>query len=61
MKTQNIERIEDFLEKLEAAKDDLRKYVKGGYGSKSAAKRARKTLTEIKKEITEIKKLTMEA
>jgi hypothetical protein len=52
--------IDQFILILEEVVSDLRKYQDKQHGSKAAAKRARVNLNIVKKEITNIKKQTME-
>jgi phage terminase small subunit len=58
---QAIKEVFDFADELKMAAQALESAAKTGYGQKSAAKRARRRLTEIKKEITRIKRATMVA
>jgi glutamine synthetase type III len=61
MREEAIEKVLSFADELKMAAQALESAAKEGYGQKSAAKRARNRLTEIKKRITEIKRATMVA
>ena len=53
--------IREFVELMDKARFELLQNITGLRGSKAAGLRARKYLTDIKKKITEIKRMTQEA
>jgi hypothetical protein len=58
--TMDTNKLESFKEKLEAATSLLSKVIEGGYGSKKAGKDFRKLATEIRKEIPDVKRETID-
>lgn len=58
--TQREKTIREFIDLMDKARFELLHNISGKRGSKAAGRRARKHLTDIKKKITEIKRLTQE-
>ena len=53
--------IREFVELMDKARFNLLNHLAKEHGRKAAGQRARKYLTEMKKRITEIKRMTQEA
>ena len=55
----DLDSIKNFVEELEEASTLLKVFIDGEHGYKVAGKKARLKLNDIKKKITEIKKITV--